>query len=138
MDKGFWDRDSALMLSPAAGAVAPALWMWLQAGAGLNAISIGGPCLWALAGMVVSYAVALPILVVARRLGVRGLLALWLVAGLVGAPVGYAWANPASFADDPAVAPGPYWCFSMLGYMALFGITGLLYAAGVGRSRIRA
>lgn len=138
MDGGFWDRDAAFAVSPAVGAVAPALWMWLQAGAGMNAISIGGPCLWALAGMVVSYAVALPMLVVARRLGLRGLLTLWLVAGLVGAPVGYVWANPASFADDPSVTPSPYWGFTMFGYMALFGITGLLYAVGAGRSRIRA
>jgi hypothetical protein len=63
MDGGFWDRDAAMVVSPAVGAVAPALWMWLRDGAGMNAISIGGPCIWALAGIVVSYAIALPLLV---------------------------------------------------------------------------
>ena len=137
MDGALWDPDAALVVSPAVGGVTPALWMWFQAGAGINAISIGGPCIWALAGMVLSYAVALPILVVARRLGLRGLLALWLVAGLVGAPVGYVWSNPAAFADDPEITQSPYWGFSMFGCMALFGLTGLLYAVGAGRSRIR-
>jgi len=79
--------------------------------------------------MVVSYAVALPLLVVARRLGLRGLLARWVVAGLVGAPVGYVWANPAAFADDAEVTQNPDWA-SMFGYMALLGLTGLFYAAG--------
>ena len=92
----------------------------------MNAMAIGGPCVWAIAGLALSYTIALPVLVVARRLGVRGLLALWVVAALVGAPVGYLWANPAVFADDPAVTPTPHWG-SMFEYMALFGVTGLLY-----------
>jgi len=133
----FWDRDAATVLSPAVGAVAPAICLWMQAGAGMDAIAIGGPCVWAMAGLVVSYSVALPVLVVARRLGVRGLSALWLIAALVGAPVGYLWANPAAFADEPELTQPPHWG-SMFEYMALFGVPGLLYAAGASRQRQRA
>jgi len=137
MGRVFWDRDAATVLSPAVGAIAPAIFLWLQAGAGMNAIAIGGPCVWAMAGLVLSYAVALPVLVVARRLGVHGPMALWLVAALIGSPVGYLWANPATFADDPEVTQTPHWG-SMFEYIALFGVTGLLYAAGASRQRIRA
>ncbi len=51
--------------------------------------------------------------------------------------MGYFWANPAVFADDPDVTQNRDWG-SMLGYMALFGVTGLLYAAGTSRPRVRA
>lgn len=98
----------------------------------MNTMSIGGPCVWALADLLLSYVVAPPVLVVAHRLGLRSLMALWLVAALVGAPVGYLWANPAAFSDEPAetnVMQSPNWSL-LLGYMALFGMTGLLYAAG--------
>jgi hypothetical protein len=59
------------------------------------------------------------------------------VAALVGTPVGYLWANPAAFADDPEVMQAPHWG-SMFEYMALFGVTGVLYAAGANRQRKRA
>ena len=136
MGQGFWDRDAATVLSPAVGAVAPAICLWLQGGAGMDAIAIGGPCVWAIVGLALSYAIALPLLVVARRFGVRGLLALWVVAAFVGTPVGYLWADPTLFADDPGVAQTPHWA-SMFEYMALFGVTGLLYAAGASRQRTR-
>ncbi len=84
MGREFWDRDAATVLSPAVGAVAPAICLWLQGGAGMNAIAIGGPCVWAIAGLALSYAIALPVVVVARGLGVRGLLGLWLSQPLSG------------------------------------------------------
>jgi hypothetical protein len=50
--------------------------------------------------------------------------------------MGYVWANPAAFADDPEVMQNPSWG-SMFGYMGLFGVTGLLFAAGASRPRVR-
>ncbi|MCK9687422.1 hypothetical protein [Scleromatobacter humisilvae] len=136
----FWDREAAAVLSPAVGGVAPALWFWLRNGAGFDAISVGGPCVWAIRDMLISYAVALPVLVLCRRFGIRSLISLWLVAALIGGPMGYALANPVEFAWAPTEADfthGPYWGL-MLGYMTLFGLTGLLFAAVSKREAARA
>ena len=140
MRAGFWDRDAAAVLSPAVGGVAPAFCFWLRNGSGFDAISVGGPCVWAIRDMLISYTVALPVLVLCRRFGVRSLISLWLVAALIGGPVGYALANTVEFARTPMEAVfthGPYWGL-MLGYMALFGLTGLLFAAGTKRGAVRA
>jgi len=140
MRAGFWDREAAAVLSPAVGGVAPAFWLWLRNGAGIDAISIGGPCVWAMRDTLISYAVALPVLVLCRRFGIRGLISLWLVAALIGGPMGYVLANPVEFAWTPTEADftsGPYWNV-MLGYMALFGLTGLFFATGTKRRAVLA
>jgi hypothetical protein len=138
MKAGFWDRDAAAVLSPAVGGVAPAFWFWLRSGAGIDAVSIGGPCVWAIRDMLISYTVSLPMLVLCRRFGVRRLGALWLVAALIGGPMGYVLANPVEFAGTPTEADfthGPYWGV-MFGYMVLFGLTGLFFAAGTKRGAV--
>jgi hypothetical protein len=128
----FWDRDAATVLSPVAGGLAPALWLWLHNGAGTTALAIGGPCVWAIRDLLVSYVIALPVLLLCRRGGVHKPGALWLVAPVVGAPIGYVLANPVDFAWTPTeanFAHGTDWGL-MVGYMALFGLSGLLYAFG--------
>jgi hypothetical protein len=128
----FWDREVATVLSPVAGGLAPALWLWLHNGAGTTALAIGGPCVWAMRDLLVSYLVALPVLLLCRRGGVRKPGALWLVSSMVGAPIGYVLANPVDFAWAPTEADfahGPHWGL-MVGYMALFGLSGLLFDFG--------
>ncbi len=54
--------------------------------------------------------------------------------------MGYTLANLVEFAWAPTEADfthGPYWGL-MLGYMTLFGLTGLLFAAGTKRWAVRA
>jgi hypothetical protein len=140
MKAGFCDREAAAVLSPAVGGVEPALWFWRRNGAGFDALSVGGPCVWAIRDMLISYAVALPVLVFCRRFGMRSLISQWLIAALTGGPMGYALANPVEFALAPTEADlmhGLYWGL-MLGYMTLFGLTGLLFAAVSKRGAARA
>lgn len=132
-----WDRDAATILSPALGGIAPAFWLWMRNGAGGNLLAIGGPCIWALQDLLISYAVALPVLLLCRRHRVTQPVALWFVAAVIGAPIGYMLANPLVFAWTPEEADfisGPHWSH-MAGYMALFGLSGLAYALGAERRR---
>ena len=140
MKAGFWDREAAAVLPPAVGGAAPAFWFWLRIGAGIDAISVGGPCVWAIRDVLISYAVALPVLMLCRRFGVQRLISLWLVAALIRCPMGYVLANTAECAWTPTEADfthGPYWSV-MLGYMALFGLTGLFFATGTKRRAVLA
>lgn len=128
----FWDRKTAAVLSPLVGGVAPAVWLWLRAGARFDEYAIPGVCAWAIRDMLISYAIALPALMLCRRLGAKRAITLWLTAALAGYPMGYVLANPVEFAWAPTEAEfahGPYWDV-MLTYMALFGLTGVLYSAG--------
>ena len=123
------------MLSPLMGGIAPAVWLWLRNGAEINESAISGVCVWAIRDILISYVIALPALMLCRRLGARRAVSLWLVAALVGWPMGNVLANPAEYAWTPTEADfahGPYWDV-MLTYMSLFGLTGLLY--GLGRDR---
>ena len=128
----FWDRTAAAVLSPLVGGVAPAVWLWLHIGANFDESAISRVCVWAIRDILVSYVVALPVLLLCRRIGARRAFLLWLVAALVGYPMGYVLANPVEYAWVPTEADfahGPYWDV-MFPYMALFGLTGLLYALG--------
>ena len=128
----FWDRTAAAVLSPLVGGVAPAVWLWLRVGAKFDESAISGVCVWAIRDIVISYVIVLPVLLLCRRIGARRAVSLWLVAALVGYPMGYVLANPVEYAWMPTEADfahGPYWDV-MLTYMALFGLTGLPYALG--------
>ncbi len=128
----FWNRTAAAVLSPLVGGVAPAVWLWLRAGARFDESAISGVCVWAIRDLLISYVIALPVLLLCRRIGVRRAVSLWLVAALVGYPMGYVLANPVEYAWTPTEADfahGPYRDV-MFTYTALFGLTGLLYAFG--------
>lgn len=94
--------------------------------------AISGVCVWAIRDMLISYVIALPALILCRRLGARRAVSLWRVAALVGWPMGNVLANPVEYAWTPTeanFAHGPY-SDVMLTYMSLFGLTGLLCGLG--------
>lgn len=116
--------------APVVGGVAPAVFLMLRA---LPDSEFGGLIsafvAWVARDLVLAYLAALPVVYVMCRLGVRQAALLWAVVAALGAPIGYVLAHPVRYAWTPDAKDfehGPYWSV-MLGYMALFGLTGLAY-----------
>jgi hypothetical protein len=73
---------------------------------------------------------ALPVLAILRRLGVRHPGLMWVAVAIVGLPMGHVLGSPAVFVDGPTaeqIEHGLYWS-DMLIYMTLFGFSGLTYS----------
>jgi hypothetical protein len=76
-----------------------------------------------------SYAIALPLLLLTRRLGLKSVFAYIAVAAAGAFPIGWMLAHPIPFALDwteEDFAHGPYW-WVMSGYMLCSSVTGLLF-----------
>jgi hypothetical protein len=85
---------------------------------------------WSVRDVLLAYGLALPCLLIARRLGLRGIVVSWFVAASAGLPMGYVLANPLQYAWTPEeqdFVHGPYWGI-MLAYASLFGLSGVLFS----------
>jgi peptidoglycan/LPS O-acetylase OafA/YrhL len=133
---GTQHRNAVRWFSPFVGGVAPALFLFLRAAADSDGTSDFGTAasafvIWSLRDLLVAYVLALPVVHLLLRVGVRRAALLWLAVAALGAPVGYILAHPLVYAWTPTdkdVRHGPYWGL-MLGHMALFGLTGPTYRA---------
>ena len=122
------------VLAVIAGGVAPGLYFGV-----LGVISTGtfedlGGFLftWGARDALLVCLLALPVLVLSRRLGLSHPALLWAISALVGIPMGYVIANPAEFAWSPSEEDfehGMYWG-SLVAYAVFFGASGLVYGIG--------
>jgi hypothetical protein len=92
---------------------------------------------WFSRDLILALFLAIPVVAFAYHRGLKRPLALWALATVVAAPMGYVLANPVTFAWSPTEADfllGPRWGDMAL-YVGLFGLSGLTY--GMLRSHYR-
>jgi peptidoglycan/LPS O-acetylase OafA/YrhL len=88
--------------------------------------------IWSIRDVVASYIIAFPLLILARRLGVRHLMVFVLISIVAGYPIGHMLANPANYAWQPTendFTHGTYWDL-LWSYMLTSGVTGLCFGMG--------
>ena len=121
----------AVWLTPIVGALVPAIVVAVE----LLVLSRGQAdvrgelAVWFFRDALLGYTIVLPVISIARRIGFTAPASLWLVAALVGLPMGYVLANPVEYEFTPSEEEfqhGPYW-WRMYIYAVQFGLTGLAY-----------
>ena len=121
----------AIWFAPLVGALAPATVVAIQllVLSGGQADVRGEMAVWFFRDAFFGYSAVLPVVSIVRRLGFTAPTSLWVVAALVGLPMGYVLANPGEYTFSPSEEEfqhGPYWQ-RMYIYAVLFGLTGLAY-----------
>ena len=124
------NRAVQIVAAALAGGIAPAVWLCLKnESQAVTAQIMSGAFVWFARDLTVSLVVTVPAMSLACRFGLKRPSVLWAIASLIGAPIGYALANPLQYAWTPteeAFTHGPYWV-DMAIYMALFGVAGPIF-----------
>jgi len=124
--------------APVAGGLSSAIFLLLRA-INFSLAALGDPGLnsafsiWLIRDVLANYLIVLPLLLLARRLGVRRLALFALISALAGSVLGYILANPAEYAwrpTDEDFAHGTYWGL-FLGYVLVSGLTGVCFGLGM-------
>ena len=128
-----------IFASPLLGALTSAVFVMLRAidyrVASIASSGIGFPFMvWFIRDALVNYVVALPVMLLMRKAGVRHVWVYVLASIATGYLVGHRISDPAQYAWQPSeedFAHGIYWGL-LFGYLICSGVTGLLF--GIGRN----